>query len=143
MPSEYGGAQKHGSMCGIRGFRSVRSRPSPDFLRKTAEAMALAIRHRGPDAEGTWIDPEAGLAFGHCRLSIVDLSAAGAQPMLSPSGRSVISYNGEIFNFPALRQILEQHGQSFTGHSDTDVPLAGLHSWRLGEPLRPDGTRDG
>src|SRR3546814_5575707 len=98
-------------MCGIAGFLSGRSRPSPDFLRKTAEAMALAIRHRGPDAEGTWIDPEAGLAFGHCRLSIVDLSAAGAQPMLSPSGRYVISYNGEIFNFQALRQILEKHGQ--------------------------------
>src|SRR3546814_7300514 len=103
-PSEYGGAQNQGSMCGIAGFLSGRSRPSPDFLRKTAEAMALAIRHRGPDAEGTWIDPEAGLAFGHCRLSIVDLSAAGAQPMLSPSGRYVISYNGEIFNFQALRQ---------------------------------------
>src|SRR3546814_8534924 len=83
----------------------------------TAEAMALAIRHRGPDAEGTWIDPEAGLAFGHCRLSIVDLSAAGAQPMLSPSGRYVISYNGEIFNFQALRQILAQHGQRSEEHT--------------------------
>src|SRR3546814_13155481 len=86
-------------MCGMAGFLSGRSRPSPDFLRKTAEAMALAIRHRGPDAEGTWIDPEAGLAFGHCRLSIVDPSAAGAQPMLSPSGRYVTSYNGQTFNF--------------------------------------------
>src|SRR3546814_589396 len=123
-------------MCGIAGFLSGRSRPSPDFLRKTAEAMALAIRHRGPDAEGTWIDPEAGLAFGHCRLSIVNLSAAGAQPMLSPSGRYVISYNGEIFNFQALRQILEQHGQSFKGHSDTEVLLAGIDTWGLEETLR-------
>src|SRR3546814_9166222 len=90
-PSEYGGAQNQGSMCGIAGFLSGRSRPSPDFLRKTAEAMALAIRHRGPDAEGTWIDPEAVLAFGHSRLSIVALYAAGAQPMIAPSGSCVIS----------------------------------------------------
>src|SRR3546814_15217270 len=71
-----------------------------------------------------------------CRLSIVDLSAAGAQPMLSPSGRYVISYNGEIFNFQALRQILEQHGQSFKGHSDTEVLLAGIDTWGLEETLR-------
>src|SRR3546814_6045993 len=98
--------------------------------------MALAIRHRGPDAEGTGTDPGAGLAFGHCRLSIVELAAAGAQPMLSPSGRYVISYNGEIFNFQALRQILEQHGQSFKGHSDTEVLLAGIDTWGLEETLR-------
>jgi len=123
-------------MCGIVGFLCGKSRPGPEFLRETAAAMALAIRHRGPDAQGVWVDPDAGLALGHRRLSIVDLSEAGAQPMVSPSGRYVVSYNGEVFNFQALRQILEQRGQRFKGHSDTEVLLAGIDSWGLEETLR-------
>lgn len=98
--------------------------------------MALAIRHRGPDAQGTWVDPEAGVALGHRRLAIVDLSEAGAQPMQSPSGRYVISYNGEIYNFQALRRILEQRGQRFKGHSDTEVLLAGIDAWGLEQTLQ-------
>ncbi len=123
-------------MCGIAGFLCDKSRPGPEFLSETAAGMARAIRHRGPDAEGVWVDPAAGLALGHCRLSIVDLSEAGAQPMVSPSGRYVISYNGEIFNFRELRRELEGRGQAFKGHSDTEVLLAGIDHWGLEETLR-------
>lgn len=98
--------------------------------------MARAIRHRGPDAEGIWVDAEAGVALGHCRLSIVDLSEAGAQPMISASGRYVLSYNGEIYNFRNLRRRLEERGQAFRGHSDTEVLLACIDAWGLEETLR-------
>ncbi|MXP47946.1 asparagine synthase (glutamine-hydrolyzing) [Altererythrobacter luteolus] len=85
--------------------------------------MTGAITHRGPDADGLWTDPEAGIGLGHRRLSILDLSPAGAQPMQSQGGRFAIAYNGEIYNFPALRQQLEQrHGAiEWRGHSDTEI----------------------
>src|SRR3546814_11702416 len=107
-PSEYGGAQNQGSMCGIAGFLSGRSRPSPDFLRKTAEAMALALRPRGPDAEGTWIDPEEGLALSHCRLWYIDLFGAVSHTMPLTSGSYVHLPTGKIFHIPAPRQPLRQ-----------------------------------
>src|SRR5690606_16516939 len=86
--------------------------------------MTDALRHRGPDGEGFWLDPEAGSALGHHRLAILDLSPAGAQPMVSPSGRYVMTYNGEIYNWRELRTQEEGYGARWRGHSDTEVFLA-------------------
>jgi len=99
--------------------------------------MLELLRHRGPNDSGIWID-EAGLALGHTRLSIVDLSAAGHQPMLSASGRFVLTYNGEIYNFPAIRRELEAGSQAprWRGHSDTEVLLAGIEAWGVEAMLR-------
>jgi asparagine synthase (glutamine-hydrolysing) len=92
--------------------------------------MRDTLRHRGPDAEGTWSDTEAGIALGHRRLSIVELSSAGAQPMVSANGRWVITYNGEIYNFRSLRGELDQAGgHSWRGGSDTEVLIEAVAAW--------------
>jgi asparagine synthase (glutamine-hydrolysing) len=100
--------------------------------------MTRALVHRGPDDEGIWLDAEAGIAFGHRRLSIVDLSAAGHQPMHSASGRFVITLNGEIYNYEDLRRELtgQGHRVDWRGHSDTEVLLAGFDSWGIARTLR-------
>lgn len=122
-------------MCGIAGFRSIGAPLAPDSLRRITQAMTATLAHRGPDDSDLWIDPEAGLALGHRRLSIIDLSAAGRQPMASACGRYVITYNGEIYNFRELRAELLQHGHAFRGHSDTEVLLAALVQWGVAEAL--------
>jgi len=122
-------------MCGIAGFLDPSRASSPDDLSALAQRMAGTLRHRGPDDAGTWCDPDAGIALGHRRLSIIDLSAEGHQPMLSASGRYVITYNGEIYNFPALRKELEGAGQKFRGGSDTEVALASIERWGLGRSV--------
>jgi asparagine synthase (glutamine-hydrolysing) len=122
-------------MCGIAGFRSIDAQLAPDSLRRITQAMTATLAHRGPDDADLWIDAEAGLALGHRRLAIIDLSAAGRQPMASACGRYVITYNGEIYNFRELRAQLEQHGHAFRGHSDTEVLLAALAEWGVAEAL--------
>ncbi len=109
-------------MCGIAGLFLA---PGVDPARlRAVHAMTDAIWHRGPDGRGIWSDAQAGIALGHRRLAIVDLSAAGHQPMHGASGRYVVSYNGEIYNAEALRPRLVAAGRRFRGHSDTEVMLA-------------------
>lgn len=117
-------------MCGITGTLSL-SGGSQESLLATAKAMSDALRHRGPDDEGQWADADNGIAFGHRRLAIVDLSPLGHQPMTSACGRYVLAYNGEIYNHLALRA--ELGDWSWRGHSDTETILAcitrlGLHA---------------
>ncbi len=116
-------------MCGIAGFLGDGS--DPGQRRSIVRGMTHAIRHRGPDAQTDWVSDDACMALGHARLSIQDLSDHGAQPMHSASGRYVISYNGEVYNFPDLMQQLQNLGYVFRGHSDTEVILAAIEEWGL------------
>jgi asparagine synthase (glutamine-hydrolysing) len=119
-------------MCGIAGFLDTTLRNSSEDLHATARRMGEAIRHRGPDDAGSWVDAAAGIALAHRRLSILDLSPAGHQPMLSGNGRYVIVFNGEIYNFQELRKELEKSNDAalrFRGHSDTEVMLACFEKW--------------
>jgi asparagine synthase (glutamine-hydrolysing) len=122
-------------MCGIAGFLVAPGALTLDESRQIATRMADRIRHRGPDAGGCWSDPSAGVALSHRRLSIIDLSPAGAQPMASADGRWLISFNGEIYNFLDLRADLEAVGTAFHGHSDTEVLLAAVNAWGLERAL--------
>jgi asparagine synthase (glutamine-hydrolysing) len=122
-------------MCGIAGLLDEGAASSPDELAEAAARMAGTLRHRGPDSAAVWVDAESGVALGHRRLAIVDLSPDGHQPMASASGRFVIAFNGEIYNFRRLRQELEEAGQRFRGHSDTEVLLGGIEHWGLDETL--------
>lgn len=121
-------------MCGFAGFfqsSSVR----PEATAAVVMRMALAIAHRGPDDAGAWADAEAGLALGHRRLAIVDLSAAGQQPMQSTGGRYVMAYNGEIYNHLELRAELGVV-RKWRGHSDTETLLVGFEAWGVEATLR-------
>ena len=93
--------------------------------------MSDALVHRGPDGSGEWVDAEAGVAMGLRRLAILDLSPAGHQPMMSPSGRYIGTFNGEIYNFSDLRKELRVE---WRGHSDTEVMLAAFDAWRYATP---------
>jgi len=122
-------------MCGLAGFTGFKALPrEPDSI---AQAMADAIRHRGPDDGGTWIDTNAEVAFAHRRLSIVDLSPAGHQPMLSASGRFAIVFNGEIYNHRALRSQLDADGRApaWRGTSDTETLIEAAAAWGLERAL--------
>jgi len=118
-------------MCGFTGFLQAHVDTSRNCLESIVTGMALAIQHRGPDDAGAWADSESGIALGHRRLSIIDLSAAGHQPMHSSSGRFIIAFNGEIYNHTALRSELQQIGKApvWQGHSDTETLLAGFAAW--------------
>lgn len=117
-------------MCGICGFIQF-SGGTQDSIKSRVLAMANTLKHRGPDSSGVWIQPVTSVAFGHRRLSILDLSESGHQPMTSHSGRFTICYNGEVYNHPALRKELEQKGHSFKGSSDTETILAAIDEWGL------------
>ncbi len=122
-------------MCGLAGL--LRPTPDSDAGRLTALAGAMgdALEHRGPDDRGVWVDDAAGIALAHRRLSILDLSPLGHQPMASAEHRYVIVYNGEIYNFAELREVLVARGHAFRGHSDTEVLLAAVVEWGVEETL--------
>ena len=104
-------------MCGIAGILAADpDKLSPGRLSNMTDALA----HRGPDGEGHWLDPAGQIALGHRRLSVIDLSSAGTQPM-SCLDRYVVIHNGEIYNYPELRQLLQSKGYSFSSRTDTEV----------------------
>ncbi len=118
-------------MCGIAGcIETARHLPAPSLL-SLARTMADPLAHRGPDDAGVWADPETGVALSHRRLSIVDLSPLGHQPMVSADGRFVVVFNGEIYDHPATRRTLEARGHVFRGRSDTEVLLAAATEWGI------------
>ena len=116
-------------MCGFVGFIGEPGVLGAEELERLAARMAARLESRGPDDAGTWVSPAAGIALGHRRLAIIDLSAAGHQPMISASGRSVIAYNGEVYNFADIRRTLEAEGRRFRGGSDTEVVLEACEAW--------------
>ena len=122
-------------MCGITGFWTRGQPGNAEAASAMAERMADSLRHRGPDDGGVWSDPAAGLHLGFRRLAIIDVSAAGAQPMRSATGRYVVCYNGEIYNAPALCAELSPPG-GWRGHSDTEVMLAAIEAWGLERTLQ-------
>ncbi|WP_299792800.1 asparagine synthase (glutamine-hydrolyzing) [uncultured Marivita sp.] len=124
-------------MCGLAGFVAFDPFPDPEKARRALLAMTRAIKHRGPDAEGYWLDDTQGVALGHRRLSILDLSPAGAQPMQSPCGRYILVFNGEIYNHGSLRLDLENDipGSVWAGHSDTETLLVAITEWGLTRTL--------
>jgi asparagine synthase (glutamine-hydrolysing) len=125
-------------MCGFAGFLTG---PGSDL--SSIRQMTDRIVHRGPDDQGAWTDPAAGIALGHRRLSIIDLSASGHQPMVSKNGRLVIIYNGELYNHAELRRELDRSGKgpaaagvAWTGHSDTETLLECIAAWGLEATLK-------
>src|SRR5262245_23855520 len=119
-------------MCGIVGIAGTKAgRISREILGRMTDALA----HRGPDGDGHWISEDGSVGLGHRRLSIIDLSSGGAQPMMSASERYALTYNGEIYNYRDLRRELEAKGHQFNGHSDTEVVVAGFEHWGIDKTI--------
>lgn len=118
-------------MCGFSGFWDLRASRYDESYEQIALKMAETIRSRGPDDEGAWSDSAIGIAFGHRRLSILDLTLAGHQPMHAQSGRFTIAYNGEVYNAFELAKDLQTEGVQFKGHSDTEIILEAIEAWGL------------
>jgi asparagine synthase (glutamine-hydrolysing) len=116
-------------MCGICG---TTARSGDSVAADTLDAMAATLRHRGPDDQGIWCSPDGRVGFGHRRLSIIDLSPAGHQPMHDSTGRLTITFNGEIYNFLELRRELEALSHRFHPATDTEVILEAYRQWGLG-----------
>lgn len=123
-------------MCGIVGLWDTRHNLTGETAEAVIRHMAGTLAHRGPDDEGYFAEPTTGLMLGFRRLSIVDLSREGHQPMTSASGRYVIVFNGEVYNHTRLRPELEAAGFGFRGHSDTEVMLAAIEHWGLEPALK-------
>jgi len=122
-------------MCGIAGAWSPHPRSSQEDLDALGRRMGQAIAHRGPDDSGTWSAPADGLVLSHQRLSILDLSPEGHQPMVSADGRWVLAFNGEVYSHRTLRAELQALGHRFRGHSDTEVLLAAIAQWGVRQAL--------
>lgn len=119
-------------MCGVVG---VVVPAGAQIERQRLERMTSTLAHRGPDGSGIWISEDGRVGLGHRRLSIIDVSSAGAQPMCSATGRYLVSFNGEIYNFGVLRGELEVLGCAFRGHSDTEVILSAFEVWGVEQAL--------
>jgi|TARA_B100001964_G_scaffold240324_1_gene309823 asparagine synthase (glutamine-hydrolysing) len=126
-------------MCGIVGIWSQRGF-TEDKLRSLTVSACDAIRLRGPDHRGTWNNPDEGISLGHQRLSILDLSAAGNQPMFSENGRYIMVYNGEIYNHHILREALNAKGHTrakgWIGRSDTETLLQAIQIYGFEQALK-------
>jgi asparagine synthase (glutamine-hydrolysing) len=120
-------------MCGIAGIFVLNEGADATHLHACAQKMGDALLTRGPDSGGVWVDAAKGLALSHRRLSIIDVSPEGHQPMVSASGRYVVSYNGEIYNYQELRA---QLSYPYRGHSDTEVLLAAIEAWGIEKALK-------
>jgi asparagine synthase (glutamine-hydrolysing) len=125
-------------MCGITGFVDLSASTPREQLLESVRHMSACIVHRGPDDSGEWADERSGVALGFRRLSILDLSPAGHQPMISASGRYVIIFNGEVYNFEQIRSELVSANAApdFRGHSDTEVLLAAIEAWGVESAVR-------
>ena len=125
-------------MCGLTGFLSDSSIKFKNFSNQL-KPMVDSISHRGPDDDGFWIDKKSRVAIGHRRLSVLDLSFAGHQPMRSSSGRYVIAFNGEIYNHLNLRERLDielDNSIKWVGHSDTETLLSCFEVWGIDATLK-------
>ncbi len=116
-------------MCGIAGVAGAGATGDGAGVRQLLRAAAATIAHRGPDGSGEWVAADHPVGFAHRRLAVIDLSDAAAQPMLGPSGRTAVTFNGEIYNFRELRTALEGRGHAFRTRSDTEVLLTGCREW--------------
>lgn len=123
-------------MCGLTGVLVRPGALSSDQLENTLARMIAPIRHRGPDDDGIWSNAATGVGFGFRRLAILDLTAAGHQPMHSASGRFTMVFNGEIYNYRDLARELESGGARFRGHSDSEVILAAVERWGVDRAVR-------
>lgn len=122
-------------MCGICGIFDQSDADERTRIEADVEAMCHQLRRRGPDGQGTWVDARDGIGLGHRRLSVIDLSAAGQQPMASPTGRYRIAFNGEVYNYAQIRKDLPGGGTGLKSQSDTEVLLAAIEAWGLGPAL--------
>lgn len=123
-------------MCGFTGFYAISSSRSRQSLHVTGKNMCKTLVHRGPDSGDVWQDPDVPLVLAHRRLAIMDLSPEGHQPMISSSGRYVITYNGEIYNYLDMQKELQVAGYAFRGRSDTEVILSAIEHWGLNQSLQ-------
>ena len=124
-------------MCGIAGFWDTKHNSSHDQLQATVAKMRDMLIHRGPDGAGLWVDAGSGIALGHRRLAILDLTENGAQPMLSASKRYILSFNGEIYNHQEIKQQLTSTNcaPNWRGHSDTEIMLAAFEAWGVSKAV--------
>jgi asparagine synthase (glutamine-hydrolysing) len=125
-------------MCGIAGYFDRRNGNCAADMHALAGAMVDTLAHRGPDDRGTWVDPDSGIALGHRRLSIIDLSPAGHQPMVSGSGRFALTFNGEVYNHLQILADLKSRAGTdirLRGHSDTEVILTAFDYWGIEQTL--------
>ena len=123
-------------MCGIGGFVDPAPNPRLPAFSALATRMADTLVARGPDDSGVWVDQTHGIGLAHRRLSVIDLSASGHQPMLSADGRYVLVYNGELYNFQELRADLVAQGQVFYGNSDSEVLVEACAAWGVEQTVR-------
>ena len=123
-------------MCGITGFWDLKQRNNKEHIETIIKNMTNVIQSRGPDDKGTWIDYKHCLSFGHRRLTIIELSKLGKQPMQSRNKRFVITINGEIYNFYQLKNELLNEKVKFLSNSDTEVLIEALSHWGIKKTLQ-------